>query len=149
MDLWRHTFSELTGGIAPVGDSPAMEMPVEFSHVVPLEADPRYGTAPIKEGAGLQDQALVRLDGGERTPIGVYWGDTIIVWGDGKRGLGTELFLRCIKHRNGLPITKKMTQRGGRLIKRAHRISIERALKGGEDVRPEVLAEYQIVGASR
>ena len=122
----------------------AIEMPVEFTDVVPLESDSRYGTAAIKGGAGLQDQVLVRRSGTEWIAIGVYLGDAIFVWGDGRQGLGTELFLRCIKHRNGLPITKKMTQRGSRLIRRAHRISIEKALQAGEEVRPEVLAEYQI-----
>jgi hypothetical protein len=142
MDLWRHTFVELTGGITPTGDAPAMEMPVEFGEVTPFELDSRHGTAPIIGGVGLQDQALVRLENdGTWTPIGIYWGDTMIVWDEGRQGLGTELFLRCIEHRHEVPITKKMTQRQSRLIKRAHRLSIQRALDAGEKVRPEVLAE--------
>jgi hypothetical protein len=62
--------------------------------------------------------------------------------GSGRQGWGTELFLRCMEHRNELPITKKMSNGGERLIKKAHKRSVEEALKAGQDVRQEVLADY-------
>jgi hypothetical protein len=143
MDLWRYTFAELTGGIQPTGDSMAMPVPMEFGEVTPFEFDPRYGTASIVGGSGLGDQALVRHGQDcEWDCIGWYVGDTMTVWEDGRNGLGTQLFLRCMAHRSDIPITKKLTERGSRLVRRAHKLSVEGALANGQNVRPEVLEDY-------
>src|SRR5436305_10640098 len=108
MDLWRYTFAELTGGLEAEGDSVPMPMPMEFGEVTPL-SDARYGTAPIALGSGLGDQALVRKGDDGWQCIGVYLGDTMIVWDNGGKGLGTQLFLRCMEHRNLVPITERLT----------------------------------------
>jgi hypothetical protein len=143
MDICKYTFTELTGGIQTTGESVAMEMPMEFGQVTPFEFNPLYGTAVLTGGLYMQDQALVRKnDNGEWECIGWYMGDTMMVWADGKKGLGSELFLRCIAHRNELPVTKMMTGRGEKTMRRAHRIAIERALAEGKDVPQAVRDEY-------
>jgi hypothetical protein len=143
MDLWRYRFAELTGGLQPVGDSVPMPVPMDFGTVTPFDFDVRYGTAPIIGGMGLKDQALVRKRAdGNWECIGIYLGDSMIVWQDGRRGLGTHLFLRCMEHRNAVPITNKLTRGGMSVARRAHKTSIQHAPDAGEAVPPEVLNEY-------
>jgi hypothetical protein len=142
MDLWRHTWAELTGNILPSGGSMAMPepMPFEQEQVSPFPSNPRYGTAPL---GSMQNQVLVRKGSdGVWECIGWYLDDTVIVFEDGRQGWGTELILRCMEHRSGLPVTKTLSDKGMAALRRAHRISIERALSAREKVPSDVLAEY-------
>jgi hypothetical protein len=83
------------------------------------------------------------LQYGEWKCVGSYVGDTIHLDASVRgRGLAEELVLRCAEHRQRLPFTTNFTDKGYSLLKRTHRLAIERALKAHLAVPHPVLAEY-------
>jgi hypothetical protein len=111
----------------------------------PLEGREGFATAPISRGhdpASLEYQVLLIGKANDRKVIGLYMDDTIIVNPEfGGRGLGTELVLRCVKHRP-VPSKRTVTPIGKATLLRAHRIGVQRAIDAGLPVPAHVRAEY-------
>ena len=144
MIIWEHTFAELTGGLAPNPNAgnPFIEQPYEPRSLVPLTDRPKYATAMLKGARSMEDQVLLVREGNGWRCIGHWARDTITIHPDFEhQGLGTELFLRVVEHRQ-LPLTSNFTQAGFDLTRRAHRIAIEWALECGLTVPNRVRAEY-------
>jgi hypothetical protein len=143
--IWEHTFAELTGGLQPSGeqDVPSPPQPFIQQSVVPITHNPRFATAAIRGGGSLANQALLELKDREWTCVGSYVDDTILLDENVRgQGLAEELLLRCAEHRNSLPLSSNFTKKGYELLRRTHRLAVERALKANLAVPAVVMAEY-------
>ena len=143
MKLWEFTVSELTEGKRPNPNSgnPFFEQPFEERSIVPLTDRPKFATAMLKEASMAHQVLLVRERDGWRC-IGHWVDDTITIDPEFEgQGLASELVLRTVEHRSNLPLSSNFTQDGHNLIKRAHRKSVEAALKCGLDVPQKVFDE--------
>jgi hypothetical protein len=88
---------------------------------------PNYATAPAAGHKGLADQVLLERDGDGWKCVGHYVDDTSIVFRRVRNtGLADILFLRCMEHRNKLPITTALNERALRLFKRVYRSEVEK-----------------------
>ncbi|WP_316186692.1 MULTISPECIES: hypothetical protein [unclassified Bradyrhizobium] len=144
MRLWEHTFEELTGGEQPQGDRPEpfIAQPFVGATVVPITQNPRYATAVIPGSKDFGHQALLEWRDGSWVCVGHYVDDTIQLDVSVRgMGLAEELVLRCVEHRHSLPLTTGFTNRGFRLLRRAHRLAVERALQAGLPVPQNVRDE--------
>ena len=104
---------------------------------------PNYATAPATGHKGLADQVLLERDGGGWRCVGHYIDDTIIVFRRVQNtGLADILFLRCMEHRNKLPITTALNENALRLFKRVRKREVEKAKREGCDVPEKVLEEF-------
>jgi hypothetical protein len=105
---------------------------------------PNCATAPATGHKGLADQVLLERDGDGWKCVGHYVDDTIIVFRRVQNtGLADILFLRCMEHRNKLPITTALNESAFRLFKRAHRSEVEKAMRDHRCNVPEkVLEEF-------
>lgn len=143
MKIWEHTFDELTDGLSPHPDAanPFFPQPFVPASIVPL-SNLKYATALLKGAQSMAHQVLLeRVEDGWKC-IGHYVDDTITLAEDAPRiGLATELFLRCAEHRQ-LPLTTNFTESGYKLVRRAHKLAVERALTSGLVIPKAVLAEY-------
>ena len=75
--------------------------------------------------------------------VGYYVDDTIIVFRRVQNtGLADILFLRCIEHRNKLPISTALNERALRLFKRVRKREVEKAKGEGCNVPEKVLEEF-------
>jgi len=146
MKLWKYTGGELIGGAEITSDvilAPEIEMPWESDKVEGIISMPNYATAPATGHKGLADQVLLERDGDGWQCVGHYIGDAIIVFRRVQNtGLADILFLRCIEHRNKLPITTTLNERALRLFKRVHRSEVEKAKRDGCNVPERVLEEF-------
>ena len=136
MNLWEHTGEELIGGAEITSDvilAPEIEMPWESDKVERIISMPNYATAPAIGHRGLADQVLLERDGDGWKCVGHYVDDTIIVFRRVQNtGLADILFLRCMEHRNKLPITTALNENALRLFKRVRKREVEKA-KGERD----------------
>ena len=74
---------------------------------------------------------------------GPYVDDTIIVFRRVQNtGLADILFLRCMEHRNKLPITTALNENALRLFKRVRKREVEKAKREGCNVPEKVLEEF-------
>jgi hypothetical protein len=104
---------------------------------------PNYATAPAAGHKGLADQVLLERDGDGWKCVGHYVDDTIIVFRRVRNtGLADILFLRCMEHRNKLPITTALNERALRLFKRVYRSEVEKAKRDGCNVPERVLEGF-------
>ena len=72
-----------------------------------------------------------------------YVDDTIIVFRRVQNtGLADILFLRCMEHRNKLPITTALNESALRLFKRVRKKEVEKAKGEGCNVPERVLEEF-------
>ena len=146
MKLWKYTGGELIGGAEITSDAilaPEIEMPWESDKVEGIISMPNYATAPATGHKGLADQVLLERDGDAWQCVGHYIDDAIIVFRRVQNnGLADILFLRCIEHRNKLPISTALNERALRLFKRVHRSEIEKAVRDGCNVPERVLEEF-------
>ena len=114
MKLWEYTGEELIGGAEITSDvilAPEIEMPWESDKVERIISMPNYATAPATGHKGLADQVLLERDGDGWKCVGHYVDDTIIVFRRVQNtGLADILFLRCMEHRNKLPITTALNE---------------------------------------
>jgi hypothetical protein len=143
MRPWEFTLAELTGGKDPDPNAgnPFFKQPFEEFSIVPITDRPRFATAMLK-GASMAHQVLLVREGEGWRCIGHWVDDTITIDPEFERqGLALELVLRTVEHRNGLPLSSNFTQDGYNLIKRAHKRSVEAALKCGLDVPQKVFDE--------
>ncbi len=146
MKLWEHTFTELTGGGEPHGDVMGSSDQTYYflpGTIVPLADRPLYATALLQmlEPSGAH-QALLHFDGGQWVPLGAYLDDTIEILPEARgKGLAEELLIRCAEYRTA-PLSSAFTNRGFSLLRRAHRLSIQRALVAKLPVPATVLSEY-------
>ena len=93
---------------------------------------PNYATAPATGHKGLADQVLLERDGDGWRCVGHYVDDTIIVFRRVQNtGLADILFLRCMEHRNKLPITTALNENALRLFKRVRKREVEKAKREG------------------
>jgi hypothetical protein len=112
---------------------------------VPIADKPQYATAMLQGADSMAHQVLLEREGDDWKCIGWWVDDTITIHPDLEgRGLATELFLRAVEHRT-LPLAKAFTQRGHNLVRRAHKLAVERARHAGLDVPAAVLGEYKIL----
>jgi len=145
MRIWEYTLEQLSGGKEPIDgpDGPSMRQPFVEATVVPITDNPRYATAALKGAASFADQVLLRRDNDHWVCVGSYVDDTIhIEEADRGTGIAEELFLRCAEHRSQLPVSTNFTPKGMSLLKRAHLLSVERAMRAGLIVPQEVLRSY-------
>lgn len=114
---------------------------------VPLESHPGYATAPARRaGTALSygHQVLLKKSEYGWTPVGMYVDETVIVSDlEQRKGLATELVLRCAPHRM-VPASRTVSPSGLATLKKAHRVSVERAIAAGEDVPENVRKEYKL-----
>ena len=104
---------------------------------------PNYATAPATGHRGLADQVLLERDGDGWKCVGHYVDDTIIVFRRVQNtGLADILFLRCMEHRNKLPITTALNENALRLFKRVRKTEVEKAKGEGCNVPEKVLEEF-------
>jgi hypothetical protein len=144
MRIWEHTFAELTGGLTPHPDAGIPHVPQPFFRktVIPIPKKPGYATAVLSGSPDARNQVLLRWDGSDWKCVGSYVDDTITVEQNEQcKGLGTELFLRCLEHRT-IPLTTNFTQSGFDLVKRAHKKSVTGAVAAGLPVPQKVKDEY-------
>jgi hypothetical protein len=143
--IWEHRFLELTGGKDPLGEREG-EVPIPPfvpATIVPITQHPRFATALIQGHGTFANQALLELVDGNWKCVGSYIDDTIMILQSARRrGVAEELVLRCAEHRNNLPLTSNFTNKGYSLLKRTHRLAVERALESGLHVPQPVIAEY-------
>ena len=146
MKLWEYTGEELIGGAEITSDvilAPEIEMPWESDKVEEIVSVPNYATAPAAGHRGLADQVLLERDGDGWKCVGHYVDDTIIVFRRVQNtGLADILFLRCIEHRNKLPITTVLNESALRLFKRVRKREVEKAKGDGCNVPEKVLKEF-------
>jgi hypothetical protein len=146
MNLWEYTAEELIGGAEIRSDmflAPEIEMPWESGKIERIVSMPIYATAPAKGHNGLADQVLLERDGDGWKCVGHYIDDTIIVFRRVQNtGLADVLFLRCMEHRNKLPITTALNESAFRLFKRVHKREVEKAKRDGCNVPEKVLEEF-------
>ena len=84
-------------------------------------------------------QVLVHWESGEPIAVGYYVDDFIYVEkGHRNNGVPEELFLACLAHRAGPKVSDNFTAKGYRLLQKAHKLAVERALAASEEVRDEV-----------
>ena len=128
------------------------QQPFKLNTVVPITDKPGYATAAINLGyqSTFTNQVLLEWsEGAGWQVVGHYTDDTIRIDQRTRgKGLGLELLLRCLEHRNALPISENFTNSGYDLVKRAHRFTVARALRAGIPLRAEVLGEYAADGAA-
>jgi hypothetical protein len=145
MELWQHTFDELTKGLAVEPCAvlqPEIPMPFNNGTITPLKSHPGYATADAEGHTKGADQVLLKKEGSEWRCVGHFIGNTIIVFGgEGRAGLGTELFLRCVKFRKA-PLTTLFSASGFKFLRKVHKETVRRALKEGLNVPAFVIAEY-------
>jgi hypothetical protein len=145
MHLWQHTLKEVLGDKQPYPDAEAPNCPREFvpASVVPITANPAYATALIKGIGSFAHQTLLEWRDGAWHVVGEFVDDTMTLQPSARgKGLAEELFLRCIAHRDQLPVSSNFTKRGYSLTKRAHRLVVEHAVKAGLPVPSAVLDDY-------
>ena len=146
MNLWEHTGEELIGGAEITSDvilAPEIEMPWESDKVERIISMPDYATAPATGHKGFADQVLLERDGDGWRCVGHYVDDTIIVFRRVQNtGLADILFLRCMEHRNKLPITTALNENALRLFKRVRKREVEKAKREGCNVPEKVLEEF-------
>jgi hypothetical protein len=146
MKLWKYTGEELIGGAEITSDvilAPEIEMPWESDKVERIISMPNYATAPATGHKGLADQVLLERDGDGWKCVGHYVDDTIIVFRRVQNtGLADILFLRCMEHRNKLPITTALNESALRLFKRVRKREVEKAKREGCNVPEKVLEEF-------
>jgi hypothetical protein len=86
---------------------------------------------------------MLERDGDGWKCVGYYVDDTIIVFQRVQNtGLADILFLRCMEHRNKLPITAALNESAFRLFKRVHKREVEKAMRDGCNVPKRVLEEF-------
>jgi len=143
--FWEHTFEELIENVAIYAaiDEELGAQPFHKKTVVPITWHPSFATAVWDGGnASFANQVLLELRDDWKC-VGSYIDDTINIDRYVRRqGLAEELVLRCMEHRDQIPITKFLSVRGAKLLKRAHRTAFERAKKAGLQIPKEVEAEY-------
>jgi len=146
MKLWEYTREELLGGAEITSDlilAPEIEVPWESDKVEGIMSMPNYATAPATGHKGVADQVLLERDGDAWKCVGHYVDDTIIVFRRVQNtGLADILFLRCMEHRNKLPITTALNERALRLFKRVYRSEVEKAKRDGCNVPERVLEGF-------
>lgn len=146
MRIWEHTLSELVGDVVPDDggpDGPNVPQPFILASVVPITQIPGFATALIQGGSSFANQALLEWTEGEWQCVGSYVDDTILI--DQRvrgKGLAEELVLRCAEHRNALPVTTALTGSGYGLLKRVHRLAVQRAIEANLAVPQKVLEEH-------
>lgn len=146
MRIWEHTFEKLTGGKEPHdADDMSIPMPPQpfvSQTIVPITHNPKYATALLKGESSFAHQVLLELNDGKWMPVGSYVDDTIHL-DPHVRGmkLGEELLLRCAEHRQDFPLTTNFSKAGYKLLKRTHRLAVERAQESGLPVPQAVLDE--------
>jgi hypothetical protein len=146
MKLWEYTLEELIGGAEIRSDmtvAPEIAMPWESDKIEGIISMPYYATAPATGHNGLADQVLLERDGDGWKCVGHYVDDTIIVFRRVQNtGLADILFLRCMEHRNRLPITTALNESALRLFKRVRKREVEKAKGDGCNVPEKVLKEF-------
>lgn len=156
MEIWKMTLSEFTGELEDAGPTTAsVDMFLALLNSPPwhrgqeseLNGHPGFATAPLSRGtepANLSHQVLLRREGDDWIVDGLYMDDTAIVRTSvGRRGLGTELVLRCEENRVR-PEKRIVTVSGKATLLKAHRVAVERALAAGLPVPPNVRAIYNL-----
>jgi hypothetical protein len=99
----------------------------------------------LRGGGSLAHQVLLELQDGQWVCVGSYVEDTINLEPHVRRkGLGQELVLRCAEHRQGLPFTTGFSEAGYRLLKKTHKLAVERAQAAGLNVPQKVLDELKL-----
>jgi hypothetical protein len=144
--IWEHTFAALTGGANPQYASYEGLEPQPFipQSVVPITHNPKFATAMLTGGGSFAHQVLLELQEGNWVCVGSYVDDTINIDRSLRgKGLAEELVLRCVEHRHQLPLTTGFSHAGHKLLKRTHRLAIDRALKADLHVPQDVLDEYR------
>lgn len=104
--------------------------------------DGRYATAQCADNDA--NGVLLAREGDGWRPVGFYLDRTIYVT-PGHRGTGApeELMLRCLELRNDQePGDWQLTPKGYSLLRRVHRLSVEKAMAAGQKVRDAVLEDY-------
>lgn len=148
MRLWEFTLKELIGDLSPQGNVPPefVEMPWEKSRVLPLVSIHSYATAPALGHNDLANQVLLKYTANNWKCVGHYVDDTIMIDRnlprEERRVASEELFIRCLEHRNRLPITSNLTEAGLSFLKRVHRREVEKAKKAGFEIPAKVLQEF-------
>jgi hypothetical protein len=147
MNLFEYTAEELIGGAEIKSDmfvAPEVEMPWERDKIERIMSMPNYATAPATGHSGLADQVLLERDGDGRKGVGYYIDDTIVVFRRVQNtGLADVLFLRCMEHRNKVPITTVLNESAFRLFKRVHKSEVEKAMRDRCNVPKRVLEEFR------
>ena len=146
MKLWEYAGEELIGGAEITSDvmlAPEIEMPWESDKVEGIISMLNYATAPATGHKGLADQVLLERDGDGWKCVGYYVDDRIIVFRRVQNtGLADILFLRCMEHRNKVPITAALNESALRLFKRVHKREVEKAMRDGCNVPERVQEEF-------
>jgi hypothetical protein len=93
----------------------------------------------------LENQVLLLLDQGSYSrAVGLYLGEVIAIEpAHQRKGLSTELILRCCAHRD-IPHRRILTQAGKAALERAHHIAVHNAFAAGCDIPAAVCTEYGI-----
>ena len=92
----------------------------------------------------MADQVLLERDGDGWKGVGYYIDDTIVVFRRVQNtGLADVLFLRCMEHRNKVPITTVLNESAFRLFKRVHKSEVEKAMRDRCNVPKRVLEEFR------
>lgn len=106
--------AELIGGAEIRSDmflAPEIEMPWESDKIERIMSMPNYATEPATGHSGLADQVLLERDSHGWKCLGYYIADTIIVFRRVQNtGLADVLFLRCMGHRNKMPIATVLNE---------------------------------------
>lgn len=112
---------------------------------VEIKSHPGFATAAVKQPGvptHLSDQILLQRTGDGWNPVGIYLGEALnVAQGFSGKGLGTELVLRCVPHRDA-PASRTLTPAGRATLKRARRIAVGRAIDEGLSVPSAVRKEY-------
>jgi hypothetical protein len=146
MDVWKLTLREFLAGdvTGPTNESvegilSAMPDPKWTPGAEMRLIDyPNYATAPATGGRGNADLLLLEETRDGWIPVGCYVFEALIITPRARRkGLSTELILRCSQHRE-VPNSRKLSQAGHAALSKAHRIAVERAVKAGLPV-PETV----------
>jgi hypothetical protein len=145
MRIWEHTLDQLTGGKQPIGspDMPNLPQPYHPATIVPITTHPPYATAMLKGGGTMAHQVLLEWKDGQWSCVGSYVDNTIHIDDSARgKGLAEELLIRCLEHREALPLTGNFSEKGYSLLKRAHRLAVDRALAANLPVPDKVREEY-------
>jgi hypothetical protein len=120
--------------------------------VVPITGNPRYATAearPYKNAALSQrpfaNQILLTIDKGRYSlPVGLYLDEVIVIDPSHRRkGLSTELILRCCAHRD-VPRRRTLTRAGKAALVQAHTTAVHNADAAGCYIPTAIRSEYGI-----
>ena len=146
MDIWRYPLGSLLEGVpTQPGSDPLMtyDIPVDQKRVVVIPTHSGFGSVPVTNDPA--DQLLVKQrDDGEWECVGFYIEDTIMLDESvRKAGLAEELALRVIEARPDTYRPKYLSHQGLSLMKRVHRLAVERARAAGHEVPAEVLEGYK------